>query len=131
MCSMIRKLLSHQLVRFAIVGGTGTIVSLVTLYLFTDKVGLNYLISNIVAFMLAVTNNYLWNTLWTFKSSKGISGYVKYIVMSLITFGITTLLLYILTSILGLWYMFSAVITTLCGFMFNYVISKYIIWRRR
>ena len=56
-----------QGIRFAIVGGIGTLVNLSLLYILTDVYGILYLISETVAFIIVVLHNYLWNNSFTFK----------------------------------------------------------------
>lgn len=121
-----------RLFRYGIVGGTGSLLGMGVIYLLTDIFHIYYIVSFIIAFCVSTANNYLWNTLWTFNGYKGsIFGYGKFIITSLITLGITTLFMYILTSILGVWYMISTVLVTLCGFPINFILSRKIVWRNK
>ena len=118
-----------RILKFGIVGASGSLLGLSTLYLFTTIFGLYYIASYWLSFLLVVTSNYILNSFWTFKTPPHLFGYVKYVGASSVTVGITTGLLYLLTDKVGLWYMTSAFITTLCGFIINYSISKHFIWR--
>jgi len=67
-----------RLLKFMAVGASGTLIGLGTLYLLSDVVGMHYLVANIFAFVLAVTSNYVLNSLWTFRLKKGINGWFRY-----------------------------------------------------
>ncbi len=56
-----------QLLRFGIVGVSGYVVNLVVFTIVLNGAGLSYLIAATVAFLVAVSNNFLWNRRWTFK----------------------------------------------------------------
>lgn len=118
----------NKILRFAIVGGSGAVISLSVLFLLTDIAGLHYLVSYLIAGTLAITNNYIWHSRWTFKTNKGLSGYAKYTIISWFTTGLGKgFILFVLTE-LGLWYMLSALIGTLIGFVVNYSLSRSVVW---
>ena len=118
-----------RLIKFMVVGASGAVLSLTTLYLLTDIAGWHYLLSYLVCAVLSVSNNYLWHSLWTFKDKQsGFKGYIKYAAMSLSTLGVRELFLFILTDILGVWYMLSAVITIALNCLVNFALSRKFIW---
>jgi putative flippase GtrA len=55
-----------QLARFCAVGATGYVVNLATFALCTDQLDVDYRVAATVAFLVAVTNNFVWNRRWTF-----------------------------------------------------------------
>lgn len=118
-----------KLIKFAIVGASGTIIGLGILYLLSDIAGLHYLIANTFAFAVAVTSNYILNSLWTFRQSQKARGWLKYAGVSAITLGINEGILWLLTERLGLWYMLSAVIAVGFCFLINYSLSRRLVWR--
>lgn len=118
-----------RILRFAVVGASGTVIGLGILYILTSLCSVNYLLSNVAAFVVSVTSNYIWNTKWTFERRLGITPYGKYIAASLMTFGINELILWGLTTV-GLWYLLSAVIATLVAFVANWVLSRRFVWQR-
>jgi len=120
-----------RIFKFLVVGASGAVISLGTLYLLTDKVDLLYLVSYIPAFVLAVGNNYLWNSLWTFKDKKAhATGLGKYALISIATLVVRELLLYGFTDLLGIWYMASAAILILLGSMVNFILSRKFVWNK-
>ncbi|MDQ3630120.1 MAG: GtrA family protein [Actinomycetota bacterium] len=57
-----------QLVRFGLVGGSGFVVNLLVFWALVHPAGVDYRLANIAAYLVAVTNNFSWNRLWTFRA---------------------------------------------------------------
>ena len=134
-----------RILRFMLVGGTGTIINLASLYLLntfvihkaftanwtTAVADKSYLAAFIPAFLLSVVSNYLLNNLWTFRGrSAGKVGFWKYLLMVCTTLPIDISLVYILTEYVGLYYILSAAITILITFVIRYNISRRWVWRK-
>ena len=60
-----------QLGKFALVGATGYVVNLTVFTLLVRGFDVHYMAAAVVSFVVAVTNNYLWNRLWTFRHQRG------------------------------------------------------------
>lgn len=61
----------NQLAQFCVVGATGYLVNLAVYAFLLDVVGLHYISAAVGSFLVAVTNNYTWNRLWTFRAQRG------------------------------------------------------------
>lgn len=76
-----------QLLRFGVVGGSGFVVNLVIFWLFVHPLGQDYRLAAIVAYLVAVTNNFLVNRIWTFRhdAAGGHAGFqaMRFFVVSL------------------------------------------------
>jgi putative flippase GtrA len=74
----------EQLAKFCAVGATGYLVNLAVYAFLLDVAGLHYLSAAVGSFLVAVTNNYLWNRLWTFRAQRGAVAYqgVRFFVVS-------------------------------------------------
>jgi putative flippase GtrA len=59
-----------QLAKFCTVGATGYVANL-AVYATLLAVGVHYLPAAVCSFLVAVTNNYTWNRLWTFRHQRG------------------------------------------------------------
>ena len=59
-----------QLAKFAAVGGSGYVLNL-AVYSLLVLSGVHYLVAAVCSFLVAVTNNYTWNRLWTFRGQRG------------------------------------------------------------
>lgn len=60
-----------QLLKFAIVGGSGYLINLAVFAVLADNLGVHHAIAAVGAFCVAVTNNFLWNRYWTFGPGEG------------------------------------------------------------
>jgi dolichol-phosphate mannosyltransferase len=60
-----------QLARFVTVGASGYVVNLATFALIVSTTGAHFRVAATAAFLVAVTNNFLWNRRWTFRVSDG------------------------------------------------------------
>ena len=90
-----------QLVKFCVVGATGYAVNLGVYALLVHGRGLHYLAAAVLSFVVAVTNNYTWNRLWTFRDQRGhiaLPGPAKFLVVSLAALGANLAVLALLVA---------------------------------
>jgi putative flippase GtrA len=90
-----------QLARFCTVGASGYVVNLVVYTLLLHAAGLHYLLAATGSFLVAVTNNYTWNRLWTFRGQRGHVAYqgLRFLVVSTLALGANLLILYLLVRL--------------------------------
>ena len=83
-----------QLAKFCSVGVVGYVVNL-AVYTSLVGAGTHYNLAAACSFLVAVTNNYLWNRLWTFRGQRGHVGYqgIRFFLVSLLALGANELLL--------------------------------------
>jgi putative flippase GtrA len=93
-----------QLVRFGAVGGLGFVVNLAVYTLFVHGVGLEYRVASVVAWIVAVANNFFWNRHWTFDAREGVAHHqaMRFLLVSVVTEIISLLLLTVLVESGGL-----------------------------
>lgn len=60
-----------QLVKFAVVGASGFVVNLAVFSLVVAVLDADYRIANVLAYLVAVSNNFALNRLWTFSEQRG------------------------------------------------------------
>ncbi len=125
-----------QLIKFCMVGGVGTIINLVILFLLVEFLNVWYLFSAIFAFIIAVTNNFILNKFWTFESySKKKSvltkQYTQFFIISLFALGVNLIFLYIFVEYFNLWYIFSQFLAILIALSINFIGNKIWIFRKR
>jgi dolichol-phosphate mannosyltransferase len=89
-----------QLARFCAVGASGYVVNLVVYTLLLRAAGLHYLLAATCSFLVAVTNNYTWNRLWTFRGQRGHIAYqgLRFFIVSTIALGANLVILYVLVQ---------------------------------
>ena len=75
-----------QLAQFCGVGASGYIVNLAVYAALLKGAGFHYLLAAVGSFLVAVTNNYTWNRLWTFSGQRGHLAYqgMRFLVVSLL-----------------------------------------------
>ena len=64
-----------QLAKFSVVGASGYVVNLAVFTALVLGADLDYRVAAVCSFLVAVTNNYTWNRLWTFHGERGHVGY--------------------------------------------------------
>jgi len=84
-----------QLAKFSTVGASGYVVNLGVYYALLRHADQHYLVAATCSFVVAVTNNYTWNRLWTFRGQRGHMAYqgLRFLVVSLIAYGANLALL--------------------------------------
>lgn len=55
-----------QLLKFGIVGGSGYLINIAVFAALSDGAGVHHAPAAVGAFCVAVSNNFLWNRIWTF-----------------------------------------------------------------
>ena len=83
-----------QLAKFSTVGATGYVVNL-AVYAALIEAGLHYNLAALCSFLVAVTNNYTWNRLWTFRGQRGHVAYqgLRFLVVALAALAVNEILL--------------------------------------
>jgi putative flippase GtrA len=120
-----------QLAKFCTVGATGYVVNL-SVYATLIYAGMHYLPAACCSFLVAVTNNYLWNRLWTFRHQRGhvaIQG-MRFLVVSTVALGANLLFLTALVA-LGVPKLPAQAIAIVLVTPWNFVANKLWSFRRR
>jgi len=122
-----------QFVKFAVVGGIGTIVNLIvlkgSLYVWDQlAVSTPFVVEAFasgLAFAVAVVNNYLLNRWWTFRSKGSFGGeFVKFLIVSIAGLGLNELAFWVFRGQLGIGVLVSQCLAILCVLPFNFVVNK-------
>ena len=77
-----------QLAKFGAVGATGYVVNLAIYTALLRGAGWHYAYAATVSFLVAVTNNDLWNRVWTFRHQRGHLGFqgLRFLVVALVAY---------------------------------------------
>ena len=123
-------------IKYCLVGSVGFGIHLLVLWFFTEYAHLWYMASAVIAIIVSAINNYALNYLWTFKDKKShidniIVGYFKYLLSRGFTEGLYLGLLYVMTDIVGLHYMMSAIVVQILTAFIGYLIAVKWIWAKR
>jgi dolichol-phosphate mannosyltransferase len=114
-----------QLVRFGVVGGAGYIVNLAVFALAAGR-GIDYRSAAVAAFIVAATNNFLWNRHWTFRRGEGgMSGQaLRFLLVSLTALVLNVVLLEALVRGAGLSEIPAQAIAVICAMPVSFVGNK-------
>jgi putative flippase GtrA len=63
------KRLSNQFIKFAFVGLFNTALTALTIWILLQQFHFSNYFSNIVGFIIGLTNSFIWNRRWTFEST--------------------------------------------------------------
>ena len=90
-----------QLAKFCTVGACGYAVNLAVYASLLRWAGLHYLAAAACSFLVAVTNNYTWNRVWTFRGDRGHFAYqgLRFLVVSMAALGANLVCLRILVAL--------------------------------
>jgi len=125
-----------KFLKFGITGGLGTVTNLVLFFICADKLKISPTPVSVFCFLIAGTQNYLINHLWTFKvESRGtkpsIHLWAKFMASSLFGLAINIMVLNLLL------YFFSWSYTTipqslgiLAGMGVNFLFSNFMVFRK-
>jgi len=121
-----------QFCRYIIVGGIATIVDWAVLYIL-EHAGLFYLAAAVFGFFFGLITNYALSVTMVFAASrKGMNKakeFLTHALIGLIGLGLTLLIMYIGTDLLGMYFMVSKVIATLIVLVWNFLGRKLILYR--
>lgn len=125
----------EEVILYLIVGGLTTLVSILIYALFTKLFNVNYMISNVISWIVSVSFAYIANKKVVFKSDcndkvdllKEIYQFFKYRVFSFI---IDVLLMYFFVEIINIDDMKAKVIVQVIVVILNYVFSKLFVFKK-
>jgi dolichol-phosphate mannosyltransferase len=115
-----------QLVRFSVVGASGYVINLAVYSILVYAAGLPYVAAALVAFCVAVTNNFLLNRSWTFRATGGRVTFQapRFLVVSLVALGVNLVVLELLVGGLGVHKVAGQAAAILAATPFNFVGNK-------
>lgn len=120
-----------QLFRYTFVGGLAFVVDFGLLFLLTELAHFHYLTSAAFAFLAGLLVNYILSKLWVFNTSSFKNRIIEFLVFAfigVIGLGLTELLMWAFTEVIGTHYMLSKVLTTALVYFWNFFARKIIIF---
>jgi putative flippase GtrA len=93
-----------ELFKFGLVGASGYVVNLIVFAALVEGLDVHHISAAIGAFVVAVTNNFLWNRHWTFDAAGGHAGQQawRFLAVSIAGLGINLIALQILIAAVGI-----------------------------
>ena len=128
--------IDDSLWRFAIVGGMGFLTNLSVFFITADLLLLEPNFCSVIAFAIAVTQNYIFNHLWSFKEHTNyglnVRSYFQYVIVNilglLVNLVILNLILIVFNPPMKVIAQFFGIIV---GFVVDYIGSKMFVFKKR
>jgi putative flippase GtrA len=115
-----------QLVKFGAVGGSGYVVNLAVYTTLVKAFGVHYILAAVLAFCVAVTNNFLWNRHWTFKATEGHMGFqaARFLAVSVLALGFNLVVLELLVTAADMEKVLAQALAILAATPLNFIGNK-------
>jgi len=129
--------LIYEFLKFGVTGGLGTITNLFIFFLLVDLGGLPEIPVSIGCFIIAGTQNYFLNHLWSFReytanTPVSMNKWAKFLLGSLVGLGINILVMkLVITNFVLPWKFIAQACGIVAGMVINFIISKFVIFRRK
>lgn len=132
MHKLLEKLLKSQdtlfqLIRYGFVGGVAFVADYGSLYAFTEWLGIQYLVSAALAFIIGLTVNYILSNLIVFSTHRLNNRWLEFVIFAIIGvigLGLNELIMYCSCELIGLHYMIAKLISTALVFFWNFFARK-------
>ncbi len=127
-----KQLLIMQLGGYMMAGLVATVADMGTLYIVTESMGVHYLLATVIGFIVGLIVSYLLCVIYVFKKRRIDNPMAEFLIFALIGVigvGLTTLTMWFLTSILGVYYMFSKLLAIGLVFIFNFGMRKLLLFK--
>ncbi len=87
-----------QLFQFALVGASGYVINLAVFAVLVGPLGFHHIAAAVLAFCVAVLNNFWWNRHWTFDAKHGHAGFqaARFFTVSVLALGVNLIVLELL-----------------------------------
>ncbi|MEW8692484.1 MAG: GtrA family protein [Candidatus Thiodiazotropha endolucinida] len=119
--------LQNEFFKYLIASGVALVIDVGSLFLLTDIFGFHYLTSATLSFSLGILSIYLFSISWVFSkrrfSEKKIELFL-FILIGIVGLLINAFGMYLFTSVIGIYYLYSKAFTTLVVFSWNFGARK-------
>jgi len=119
-------------IKFCLVGGTNTFLTLLTFYILNTVLGINYILSSTLGYCVGMVNSYVLNKRWTFYDSDKVilNQFVKFVTVNSMSLSINLLVMYTLSGKLHWDNMIAQITATSFSIISNYIGSKFWVFRK-
>jgi len=92
-----------ELFKFGVVGASGYVINLAVFAALVEGAGIHHIPGAVGAFLVAVTNNFIWNRHWTFDAADGHAGHQawRFVAVSMAGLGVNLAALTLLVDVAG------------------------------
>ncbi len=122
---------AHEFVRYFAASGIALIIDIGTLWLLTSVFNVSYLLSGALAFTLGLITVYVLSTRWVFSShsiKSPLAEFGMFALIGLVGLGLNELVLWLLTGLLGVFYLTSKIASVALVFTWNFAARKWFLF---
>lgn len=121
----LTELLSLQLIKFGWVGVLNTVLGYAIFFVCIYIFKLHYSLALIIEYIFGISNSYIWNKLWTFKSKNRANKEIfKFIIVYIISLVFNYAILFLLIDILNIKAAISQIIALIIIFPITFIGHK-------
>lgn len=123
----------EEIINYLIVGVMTTLVSIGTYAICTKCLNINYMIANIISWIISVLFAYITNRIFVFKSEskKIILEIYQFFKYRIFSFVIEIFLMYVFVELINIDDMISKIIVQIIVIILNYVFSKLFVFKKK
>ena len=121
-----------EIINYLIFGGLTTLISIITYALFAKVFHIDYLISNVLSWIIAVLFAYITNKIFVFesKSKKNIKEITSFFFFRVVSLIMEMVILYIFVDMLHIDDLVTKIIAQIIVIVSNYVFSKLFVFKK-
>ncbi|MGE4443313.1 MAG: GtrA family protein [Desulfomicrobium sp.] len=130
--SQERYAIIAEFFKYGVVGLLAFVLDFSILFIFTEFLGVNYLLAAALGFISGLLLNYVLSLVWVFKKKCYDSRWKEFSIFALIGVGglvLNELIIWLFTEEFGLHYTVSKIISTIVVFLYNFGLRKFILFR--
>ena len=122
----------NKFVKFGLVGVLNTLINWI-IFALLNFIGVYYIVANVIAYVIATANSYIWNSKWVFKynGKNKNETTAKFVILNLIGLGLNTGILCLLVDMVGFNKLIALVITTGIVMIINYIVNKLWVFKEK
>lgn len=116
-----------RIIKYVISGATAAATDLLSLYALTDLLGVHYLVSSVVAFLVAFGVSFFLQKFWTFRDNRTHllrSQMFQYGVVAFVNLTLNSLFLYLFVERFHVWYVFAQIAASVLVAFFSFFIYR-------
>ena len=125
---------SEQLIKFALVGCSNTIISLAVYYIFHYFLDANYLIAYTLGFLVSVCNAFYWNNKYVFKDKREnslVKAFIKLVASYGVSFLLSLVMIGIMVELLRIPSLIAPVLKLMVTIPLNFILNKIWVFKDR
>ena len=121
----------REILLYLVFGVLTTVINIISFYLLSDILKINWMISNVAAWIVSVLFAYFTNKKYVFESKNKnvIKEFTSFVVCRVLSLGIDMAVMKLLIDVLSVNKLFSKIVSNVIVIIANYIFSKFLIFK--